>query len=167
MKKIFILASIGTLLMLSSCNKQKVCSTGYTGSDCSVQTTPTKIIVSKIEVSKFPSTDTGGAGWDLTSGADIYPVLTKGSNTIWESPTYTTDANPNSSYTYTLSPSADIISPFETYSISLYDYDDLDSDDFMGGINFVPYSTTNKFPSVINVDAGGSVSFKLHLTYVF
>ena len=63
--------------------------------------TPTKIRITKIEVTDFPATDENGAGWDLLSGADIYPVILKGSNVLWTSSRYFEDASPSSLYSFT------------------------------------------------------------------
>lgn len=142
------------------------CLQGYSGPDCGTQVTPTKIRISKIEVTRFPATD-GGAGWDLTSGPDIFPKITKGTTVIWDSPNYTQNANPSLTYEFTPSPSVDLTSPTDQYTITLYDYDDTDADDWMGGIYFTPYSSTNGFPSVLTVDAGGAVAFKIYITYVW
>ncbi len=160
----YFLFAIG---VISACNKDDTCPTGYTGSSCSTQITPSKIIVSKIEVIRFPATDANGAGWDLTSGADIYPEISYNGSVVYTSSTYYTDANPNSIYVFDLSPSFDVHNPLSTYTIRLYDYDNLDADDYMGGITFTPYESSNNFPSVITIDAGGAVAFKLHLTYIF
>jgi len=145
-------------------NGQCVCPQGYTGADCSQQVTPTQMRITKIEVTRFPATD-GGAGWDLTSGPDIYPTLSLGSSTIWSSPTYYQNANPSNVYEFIPNPAIVLNSPISQYTIRLYDYDDLDADDFMGGINFTPYNSTGGFPSVRTIDAGGSVAFKLTYTY--
>lgn len=141
------------------------CPQGYSGPDCGTQVAPTKMKILKIEVTRFPATD-GGAGWDLTSGPDIYPKISKGTTVIWEASTYFQNAN-LSSYEFTPSPSIDLTSPSDQYTISLYDYDDVDSDDFMGGIYFTPYLSTAKFPSVLTIDASGSVAFKIHVAYVW
>jgi len=179
---LLLLVSI-TTLTLNSCKKDPcdsticlnggycangscVCPEGYTGADCSQQKTPTQIRISKIDVTRFPETD-NGAGWDLTSGPDIYPELSKGSTTIWTSTTYYQNANPANIYSFDLNPIVSLTSPNDRYTIRLFDYDDLDEDDFMGGINFTPYFSTNNFPSVLTIDAGGTVAFRLHVTYVW
>jgi hypothetical protein len=169
MKKIFLLASMSTLLLMSSCSKDEVCTTGYTGSSCTTQITPSKILVSKIEVIRFPGTDSGGSSWDLlpSSGPEIYPILSRAGSEIWNSPTYVTDANPSNSYNFNPTQPIELLYPLDTYTISLYDYDGTSSDDFMGGINFPIYSNSNNFPSTLIVDAGGEVAFKLYLTYSF
>jgi hypothetical protein len=147
-------------------NGDCVCPQGYTGPDCSQQITPSKIRITKIEVTRFPATD-NGAGWDLTSGPDILPTILLGSNVIWDSPTYFQNASAGSTYTFTPSPAVELTSPTSQYTIRLFDFDELDANDFMGGILFFPYSSSNKFPSVLTLDAGGAVAFKLYLSYVW
>ncbi len=181
---ISIVAILTTILMFNSCKKEAPnpcegvtcynggfcingscsCPQGYSGPACETQVTPTKIRISKIEITRFPATD-GGAGWDLTSGPDIYPIITKGTTVIWDSPNYAENADPSYNYEFTLSPSIDLTSPTDQYTISLYDYDDIDDDDWMGGIYFTPYSSTNGFPSTMTIDAGGEVAFIFHVTY--
>jgi hypothetical protein len=149
-------------------NGQCVCPEGYTGVDCSQQKTPVKITITKIQVTKFPATDVGGAGWDLTSGADIYPTILKGTTLIWESPVMFTDANPSLTYDFTPSPSIDLTSPTDQYTIELYDYDSPDPDDWMGGFYFTPYSSTTNFPSVLTITTAGSdLAFKIFITYTW
>jgi len=142
------------------------CASGYTGSDCSQQITPTSIKISKIRVIRQPATD-NGAGWDISDGADIYPLLLQNTTTIWNSPTFISNVNPNSTYDFTPSPAIDITSPNLQYTIELYDYDASSADDWMGGIIFTLYSSSNGFPTIVSVDAGGSVAFELTLSYVW
>ena len=141
------------------------CAEGYGGPDCSNQITPTKIRITKINVTRFPATESNGAGWDPVSGPDILPKLyDKNYNLIWESPTYYQDAT-QTTYTFNLNPSFDLTEPNDEYIIRLYDYDSTDPDDFMGGIIFTPYYNTNGFPNKITLDAGGEVAFELFVTY--
>ena len=149
-------------------NGECICPEGYGGADCSQPITPKKIKISKIEVTKFPATD-NGAGWDLTSGPDIYLQLLKGDASIWKSST-TYDyqnADPSKVYSFDITPSVDLTDPQDQYTIILYDYDDLDAADFMGGIVFTAYVKSKGFPSVITLDAGGTVAFKLHVSYTW
>lgn len=177
--------SVLSILLLNSCTKEDaclssncknggycndgscVCPDGYSGSDCGQQRTPTQIRVSKIEITRFPATESNGAGWDLTSGADLIVEIKKGTSMIWAASTFFQNANPDIVYTYNLNPIPALTSPLEQYNITLYDYDDFDANDFMGGINFTPYSSNNGFPSIINLDAGGSVAFRLHVDYAW
>jgi hypothetical protein len=145
-----------------SCN----CPEGFSGSDCSQQVAPQKIRVSKIEVLRFPATD-NGAGWDLSSGPEIYPEIVKGTTLLWSSPNYYENADPSSTYSFNISPALDLNEPKDRYIIRLYDYDSTGSDDYMGGIQFTPYESFNKFPSTLDIDANGNVAFRIHLTYIF
>jgi len=70
-------------------------------------------------------------------------------------------------YSFNISPTYDITSPNEQYTVRLYDYDSSDADDFMGGIIFYPYSNDNGFPSTLSIDGGGDVAFKLYFSYVW
>lgn len=149
-------------------NAQCVCPQGYTGADCSQQITPSKIRVTKIEVTRFPAKD-NGADWDDflegQSDPDIYPALFEANTVIWNSSNYITDA---SQTTYAFTPNQTIeLNPTTQYSIQLYDHDAVTSDDFIEGIIFTPYSSTNGFPSTRILDAGGTVAFKAYLTYIF
>lgn len=142
------------------------CPDGYSGPACGDQVTPTKIKITKVVVTRFPATDTGGAGWDLTSGPDIYILIIKGSTLIWENQSFfIEDANPSLEYSFTPSTNVYLYNPFDIFSVYLYDYDDFDADDVMGGFYFTPYSSTNNFPNMITVDGGGSVAFDLYFAY--
>ncbi|HRP57061.1 hypothetical protein [Agriterribacter sp.] len=150
-------------------NGDCVCPEGYGGADCSQQITPRKIKVTKIEVTKFPATTGNGGGWDASSGADIFPELSKGDAVLWKSSTYYENAGPSSVYAFNITPAIDLTEPQDQYTIRLYDYDSglFESDDFMGEIIFTPYSKANGFPPVITLDANAGVAFKLHLSYVW
>mgnify|MGYP001074899478 CR=1 FL=1 len=149
-------------------NGQCICPEGYGGADCSQPITPQKIKVTKIEVTRFPATD-NGAGWDPTSGPDIYLKLSKGNAQIWKSSnTYNyQNADPSKIYSFDITPAVDLTNAQDQYTISLYDYDDFDADDFMGGIIFTPYTKSNGFPAVLSLDAGGTVAFRLYVSYTW
>ncbi|QQS28456.1 MAG: calcium-binding EGF-like domain-containing protein [Sphingobacteriales bacterium] len=143
-----------------------VCTQGYTGANCSQQATPSQIRITNIEVTRFPATD-GGAGWDLTSGPDIFITLYLGSTIVWDSPNYIENANPSLNYQFTPNPAIVLSNPNSQYTIWLFDYDFPDPDDQMGGINFTPYCSTCGFPPNLTIDGGGSVAFRLSLTYIW
>lgn len=140
------------------------CPEGFSGSDCSVIVAPSKMIIDKIYVYDFPETD-NGAGWDLSSAPDVYFVLYKGTQLVIESQTYYQDALPNNGpFTFDLSPDFEIDAPQSQYSIVLYDYDDLDSDDYMGGITFTPY--TGDKPNTLTIMLG-DFHFKMDVSYIY
>ena len=146
------------------------CDEGWTGSSCSDQITPSLIEVTAIKVTRFPATADGGAGWDPFSGPDIY-VDIKYNDILGLTTTYYEDADPSQDYTFT-GGQIEIVNYIDNltgqYTINLMDYDlsVLDSD-WMGGINFSPYSSNNGFPTTKILDAGGSVAFELTLSYTW
>jgi hypothetical protein len=83
---------------------------------------------------------------------------------------YYQDANYNQTYDFDATNTTsifpyEILVPTSQYTISIYDYD-TGTDDFMGGFNFTPYSSTNGFPSVINLTSS-NLEFKIYVTYIF
>ncbi len=149
-------------------NGSCVCAQGYSGTNCSQQITPTSIRINSITVTSFPATD-NGAGWDLTSGADIFPILKLGTSTLWNGTNvHLSNSDPTVDHVFTLNPAVFLTSPTTEYSLILYDYDTPDADDFMGGVNFTPYYATNDFPTTINLaPSGASVSFRLSVSYTW
>ncbi len=142
------------------------CPTGYTGPDCGEQKTPSKIRISKIRVTRFPATD-NGAGWDLTSGPDIFVTMEYNGSDIYTHPEFYQNADPSQNYDFTPNINLNMDHPTDTYIIRLNDYDDFDPDDFMGGIQFIPYSDGNDFPATLFLDAGGDVAFEISVVYTF
>lgn len=143
-----------------------VCPQGYTGADCSQQVTPSAVRINSITVTGFPATDTGGAGWDLTSGADLLCEVRLGSTVIWASPTFIQNANPSEDHTFTPNPVISLANPTSQYSLTLYDYDDFDANDWMGGVNFTPYYSSNDFPTtLVLAPAGSDVTFTVSVSY--
>lgn len=139
------------------------CPLGYTGEDCGFQVTPYKIVLKSIRVTDFPATD-GPYSWDAGSDPDIYPTIYKNDNLIFESSAYFVDAYHGDIFEFNMD--FDLTKPLDTYAILLYDYDSVGEDDFMSGIEFVPYHDTNGFPNEIHLSAGG-MSVTLVVEYVF
>jgi hypothetical protein len=145
------------------------CPAGYGGNRCQTQKTPSKIRITKIQTTGFPSTDSGGAGWDLTSGADLTLLISDASsNTIWESDVYYEDASPSITYEFIPNPPL-LLSPNTNYNMEVYDYDDFDPDDYMDGIIFsINFPNTSNFPSQIIFNPSGSfTSYRLYVEYIF
>lgn len=143
------------------------CAVGFSGPDCSDQITPTKISIEKIELTRFPAVEQNGAGWDLTSGPDIFVTMSYNNVDIYNHPSTYENANASETYVFTPSINLNIENPDDKYVISLYDFDSFDPDDFMGGIEFVPYNDENEFPEELFLDADGHVAFTLTETYSF
>lgn len=125
---------------------------------------PETMTINKIEVTRFPFTD-GGVSWDVLGDADIFPIISLDGTTLWESSKHIKNADPNSDHTFHPSPVIELTRPTRQYTIWLYDYDDFDANDYMGDIDFIPYQAGEGYPSVLTLDAGAGVAFKLHVSY--
>lgn len=147
-------------------NGQCDCPEGYSGPDCGNQVTPSKIRITNIKLTKFPATD-NGAGWDLTSGPDIYVTMEYSGSTIYDHPYFYQNADPSQDYDFQPNINLNMDNPTDNYVIRLYDFDDFDADDYMGGIQFVPYQDGNNFLNKILLNAGGDVAFELSVTYTW
>lgn len=150
-------------------NGQCDCPDGYTGNDCGKQVTPTKMRLQRIDVTKFPPTRANGSGWDASTGPDIYVgVYDKDFNPLWYSGYYSDATIAGTPYQYDISPVIDLSAPTDQYSIVIWDYDGFGTDENMGGITFVPYySSSNGFPTIIDLDAGGGVAYKVYVSYIW
>lgn len=142
------------------------CPPGYIGENCQTEISPASVKITRVDVIRFPGND-NGAGWDLTSGPDIYPKIIRGSTVYYESPTAEYDANYNNDYLFNINPAAQIANPTLTYTIELWDYDQTDSDDYMGGLTFQFYNSGYGFPGTVILDGGTDVAFKIYLQYQF
>lgn len=140
-----------------------ICPLGFTGDDCGFQVTPSLIVLKSIRVTDFPATDDGYA-WDSGSNPDIYPVIYKNDEILFEASKHFPDANVNEVFNFDLT--FDITNPFDSYAIALFDYDSVGQNDYMAGIEFTPYHDTNGFPTEIELNAGG-LSLVLVVEYVF
>ena len=188
MKKLLFIVLISVIMITCSdpdpcagivCNNGGTCDNGtcectefYGGPSCSVPRVPTAILVSKIDILKWPTTTSAGGGWDLNgTGPDIFIAVVKNPGTANESTIHTSASASNNtgggflSYTPTLNIS--LSADGSTYSIRLYDDDDELGNEFMAGIIFTPSQEITGFPSTITLDAGGTVAYKLYVTYDF
>jgi len=141
------------------------CPAHYTGANCDEQITPTNIIINSVTVTKFPPTD-NGAGWDLTSGPDCYISILRDGVSIFNNRA-TFQENATGSFMIPVNLTLPSGSDF-FYTVFLFDFDDFDQDDFMGGIQGALYFSTNGFPGSVDISAPNSaVSFTCNLSYTF
>lgn len=124
------------------------CAPHWTGENCTEQITPLLITVQGIEILKFPATD-NGAGWDINSGPDVYVIVRQNGNIIGSTKDewiQNASGNPywNSGFATNFA--------LQPITVELWDYDDFDADDYMGGGTGYIYSTTNGFPTLITLE---------------
>jgi hypothetical protein len=128
------------------------------------------MFITRIDLLNTPPTADGGSAWDDSEGpglplADPYLIFAQDLTTLYETE-YVDDRNYNQVVTYTPTSPIAINSPNSRYSFYVYDFDVFNSDDFMGGIEFTPYSSTNRFPSS-QVITAGNISMRLYYTYAW
>lgn len=164
----------GTSTSNCGCN----CPTGFKGTNCSTQITPTKISITKIRIKAFPNTDSSNSNWDVNfpdaSNAlpDIFVTLENVSEAfLYQSPNYYANVISNGSNFFDFTPTTpiEITNVNSSFLIKLYDYDQADSNissdpDLMAYKAFNFYSSSSGFPATLivsNENAPFQVEFSL------
>lgn len=145
-----------------------VCTEGYEGANCSTQSTPSKIFVSKIDFLTFPATRPGGNAWDDDSHPDLLAIFWNETDDdfVYEMPEAKENAAPGVIHTYVLPMPVIINDATDSHSIGLYEFDGFTANEYMGGVIFTPNNVIDDFPETITLSAG-NISFKLYVTYQF
>jgi len=144
------------------------CVPGYTGSDCSQQVKPIRINIQKIKVIDFPITDAGGSSWDLTNGADIYVSLALNGVVIADNKDSKILNVTDLPVTWNSLPTTfEMDEVTNQYTLGLFDADDFDTDDYISGVNFTPYSSNNGFPKTYLLECSGCPTIELTFDYDF
>jgi hypothetical protein len=145
------------------------CPAGYTGNFCEKQVIPRAIVIHSITVTKFPATKDNGAGWDLTSGPDIYVKVYEGNvNLLWDSPTYFPDAVNTQTYKFTPATPIRLTDATKMYIIELNDYDSVTLSERISVAGILFGSDAKDLPAKMLLNANCAtcpVSFELAVTY--
>lgn len=145
-----------------------ICPTGYTGPACEQRLVPTSISIKSISVNNYPLTTSMGESWDSDGDADLYLVLSRYWDPIESNTEETINDAVNLPVTWN-TPSFIIPRIIDFYCIELYDKDELDEDELIGGMCFEPFKESNTgFPETIDlVDFDSTLSFRLSVEYSF
>lgn len=166
---IYIVFIITLFIVNFSCSKtddgDEHCPIGYTGSNCDVQITPDSVIITKIEVIRFPALNAQFQSWDSAGNPDIYVQILQNDELLWTSSNVHQNAKAGNVYRFIPSDTLALNDPLGQYAIYLFDEDDDGESEIMGGINFISYSSDNGFPELMILDDGGEVAFGLSLEY--
>lgn len=151
-------------------NGQCVCADGFEGIACESQVTPLSIRVEDIVLTRYPATRADGTGWDPFDGPDLFMQFeyVEGSIPVVLFTSETVDNVPGGSIpTFNVTTSNIIIdNPLDRYQIRLLDRELFGSPEDMGGVSFIPYTTTNRFPEFVDASFG-DFSFTFTLSYRF
>jgi PKD repeat protein len=102
----------------------------------SILNRPTKVKMTKLTLTDFPESD-NGAGWDTNSAPDIYfEVQNSDQNTLFSSGYKENLLITQLPASYSVGLPYTFNSLTSTYYIKFYDYDDLSTNDYMGGYYF-------------------------------
>lgn len=133
------------------------CPDGYSGTDCSQELTPSKVIITKAIVKSFPNTESDGTNWDFNliveeQLADIYITIENSSfNILFDSPTYYLNVLSGEGEFFEFDVNLEITDVESSHLISVWDYDPSSDDDFMATAGFFPYENNNGFPNTLTV----------------
>lgn len=139
------------------------CEPGYGGADCSTALMPTSMTVTNSELLSWPATDSNGAGWDLTTAPDVYMVVfDNDTNTELFRGNFFANATPPRSYSQNIT----IPDPGNELTFGLYDSDDFDADDYMGGIivTLGEYGRNRGFPDIIDLDLSATNDLRIEIS---
>jgi hypothetical protein len=135
--------------------------------DCGEQVTPADIYIHAVRVTKFPAQSFSG-NWDGSEGIepDIYFQIYAGGNLLYDQPDFIEDADASQEYDLTVTSPIRLADVIGQHQIHLLDYDhEINEDDIMGALLFMPYSAGSVgFPTTIVVGSGELV-FELTVSY--
>lgn len=138
------------------------CPEEWEGDHCENRIQPIALKINVITVSLIPEGD-----FDSSSLPDVYVAISKGDsiNNNEFTTEYHQDVVDGNAYYYSGTELDDVNS---FYTISLYDYDELDEDDEMGGIVIKPIDYFPNYLSNINIyDTSISMAISLKIEWVF
>jgi len=133
-----------------------------------IKNAPTKLKMTKLTLTDYPQTNSSGGGWDNNSGPDIYYKIMdeNQTTTYFTGGTHSDVAYNDLPLIYTTGLPVTFIDLDEKYTIVFYDYDNVGSDDFIGGYYFTP-SDRNGYPSVISFSSSTSdLKFEIEVTWL-
>lgn len=119
----------------------KLTATGEGGSHSTTKTVnitaPTSVKILGIKLSGMSFTNPSGAGWDATTGPDIFCTVTDNSDVILlTGQTFNDVTGLPPSLSWGISPGYQITNFVANYKFKIWDYDTPDPNDFIGGYSF-------------------------------
>ena len=147
MKKM-IIAFSSICLMMSSCKKEEI-TPKPTVSYSNFKITSMKLI-------EMPFVDANSSSWDYSSGPDVYFELTDVNNNVKLTGGQVADISTSSlPLSWNFSTAFEINNLATTYYVQFYDHDDLDSDDYIGGVGLKMDLYKDTYPTSITLNYNG------------
>jgi PKD repeat protein len=121
-----------------------------------IKDAPTKLRVTGIKLIAMPFTNSNGAGWDSSTGPDVYFKLTDSNNASYFTTETYMDIVPNDLPITFNEPFPLVYTNFNyQYILALYDYDWPSSDDLIGSYyfkikNWMPTSAYPPYPTILS-----------------
>tara|TARA_Y100000589_G_scaffold276605_1_gene271181 strand:- start:305 stop:925 length:621 start_codon:yes stop_codon:yes gene_type:complete len=146
------------------------CYDGYSGFDCSNIETPSRIRVTRVEISNYDDDTSWDDGILSNSSPDIYFRVKRGSTTLFTSGTVYNASGGTLTYTNGFPFDIDYVS--SQHTIDLWDEDDLDDSDWnplagndqMGSYIITPWGG-NSFPASVTYSGSSGPQFKFFYDY--
>ena len=157
--KLLLIAAAVTIPACSSDDSKPEtieCPLGYSGPNCETPITPTKIMITHVAIKTFPNTNQGEY-WDFDSLPDIFFTINDDNFILYESSLFYPESISDevNEYSFSLSTPYNITNLGATHYIMLWDYDAEDDipsdDDVMCAGAFIPYLSSQGFPSTITI----------------
>ncbi len=143
------------------CLNGALCSNGLcqcpphtSGTNCQIQEAPAYIDIWRLTVESFNPGKPGGGVWDGDGKADIYPVIKRGTDVIFNGINYkANDASYTTFYPMLLGSDSILIYDItnNNYSFELWDYNAGGTDELMYSKSFTPYTDSTGFRGSIEL----------------
>ena len=145
------------------------CETGWTGKYCNKAAAPDQLKITKIVAYDIPASLPSGGNWDGDgSNPDPYVEIDNNNGTTLFSSGYCTDLAPGASCTYTNGLPITLTPGTAQYTISLWDYDLVGSDDFIGSLTVSLYDENDDSHTIVrtlNLSPAGKVD--IYMEYIY
>lgn len=145
-----IIAFSSICLMMSSCKKEEITPTP----------TPTvsysNFKITSIKLTEIPFVDANSIGWDNASGPDVFFELTDINSNVKLTGGQVADISTSSlPLAWNFSTAFVINNLSTTYFFKFYDHDDLDPDDYIGGVGLKMDLYKDTYPASISLNYNG------------
>lgn len=133
----------------------------------------TKCFITSVTINSIPFTDGSGAGWDISSGPDVFIKIAKYNGPSAPMVVYDGTAKRISDMTLNMFPTTfTLATPIEVtdfdfgHLIQMWDYDTPDPDDLIGNTGYAAINsaktTSNPYPTSISVSDDKQISVKVN-----